>query len=108
MGEDIGALRTALARRGFGDAELLVADGVTTRARLLDVLAQAANRVASWHGGIVMLAVSGHGSFRGTTAADARPALQLADGEDRDVPWQDVFAALRVPPGVRLLLLPDT
>lgn len=108
MREDIRALADALGKRGFRGDHLVVADGVTTRKELLDVLTRAAQRIASWDHGVVFLGISGHGSFQGATAAEARPALQLADGVDRDVSWGEVFAALRVPPGVRMILLPDT
>lgn len=108
MSDDVRALATALGKRGFTGDRILVADGVATRKQLLDVLTHAAGRIASWDRGVVFLAISGHGSFQGTSAAEARPALQLADGVDRDLFWDEVFAALRVPAGVRVILLPDT
>jgi hypothetical protein len=108
MAADIRALSVALAKRGFTGDRVVVADDVVTRKQLLDVLARAAERIAGWDRGTVFFGISGHGSFQGSTAAEARPALQLADGPDRDVPWDDVFAALRVPVGVRVILLPDS
>ena len=108
MRDDVRALAMALGKRGFTGDRLVVADSVTTRTQLLDVLTRAAGRIASWDRGVVFLAISGHGSFQGSSAAEARPALQLADGADRDVFWDEVFAALRVPAGVRVILLPDT
>jgi hypothetical protein len=57
------------------------------------------------------LQVSGHGFFDGATAETARPGLLFEDSEDvtddDHIFWSDLFAALALPVGVSLTILPD-
>ena len=68
--------------------------------------------MATWQRGDVWLYFGGHGTFRGTTAADAQPGLQLTSAlhpaQEEQVWWDEVFAALQVPAAVQLTLLPDS
>jgi hypothetical protein len=105
MQNDLSAMYNALTARGLQPHEIMTMGGPISRKLLMAFLEQAADLVAPWDDGVVFLAYSGHGSFTGTSARDARAALQLATGEV--VPWQDVFRKLRLPAGVRLALLAD-
>jgi len=112
MSQDMLAISDALKQRGFRGEQIVSVEGVLTRNVLLDFLANVSRRVAGWSsGGDLFVFVSGHGAFRGTSAADARVGLLLSgDGlaADHEVWWDEVFATLRTPPGVRVILLPDT
>jgi hypothetical protein len=50
---------------------------------------------------------SKHGFFHGETVDVARPALREDHGDDGHLLWDDFFAALALPAGVGLTLLPD-
>ncbi len=111
MSQDMLSMADAVKQRGFTPDQILTLEGVLTRNVLLDFLGNVALRVASWDRGDVLLAVSSHGTFRGTTAADARPGLLLSANEPaslHEVFWDEIFRALGLPAGVRLILLPDS
>jgi hypothetical protein len=86
--------------------------GPLTRSVLLAFLHDVQRRIGAWHRGEVWLSFSGHGTFRGTTAAEARPGLLLTNAlhsaQEEQVLWEEVFAALQVPATVQLTLLPDS
>ena len=112
MHNDLVAIYNALRQRGFAPEEFLVLEGPLTRSLLLAFLHDVHQRIASWPSGHVWLSFSGHGSFRGTTAADAQPGLLLTSAlhpsHEDQVWWEEVFAALKVPAAVQLTLLPDS
>jgi hypothetical protein len=112
MHNDLVATYNALRQRGFAPEEFLVLAGSLTRSLLLTFLHDAQRRIGSWHSGEVWVSFSGHGTFRGTTAAEARPGLLLTSAlhpsHEEQVLWEEVFAALQVPAAVQLTLLPDS
>jgi hypothetical protein len=112
MFNDVVATYNALRQRGFAPEEFLVLAGPLTRSLLLAFLHDVQRRVSAWHSGEVWLSFSGHGTFRGTTAAEARPGLLLTKplhpSQEEQVLWEEVFAALQVPAAVQLTLLPDS
>jgi hypothetical protein len=110
MQADLDAMRVALQRRGFADSELLTLDGPLDPDVLTRFLRAAAQRIATWPQGEVLLYYTGHGFYSGETVADARPGLHLAKPSASNqyrIYWDEVFAVLAVPPHVRLVLLPD-
>lgn len=112
MHNDLVATYNALRQRGFAPKEFLVLEGPLTRSLLLAFLHDVHKRIAIWPSGHVWLSFSGHGTFRGTTAADARPGLLLTSvlhpSHEDQVWWEEVFDALDVPTAVQLILLPDS
>ena len=112
MHDDLVATANALRQPGFEAEEFQVLEGSLTRSVLLAFLQDVHQRIASWRHGEVFFAFSGHGTFSGTTAAEARPGLQLTDdlrpSPAHQVFWDEVFAALNVPAAVQLILLPDS
>ena len=111
MSQDMFSMADALRQRGFAPGEVVGLEGVLTRNVLLDFVANAGRRIATWDRGDVVFFLSGHGTFSGTTVADARPGVRLSgDGlaADYEVFWDEIFAALRIPNRVRLIVLPDT
>jgi hypothetical protein len=112
MFNDVVATYHALRQRGFAPEEFLVLAGPLTRSVLLAFLHDVQRRIGAWQRGEVWLSFSGHGTFRGTTAADARPGLLLTNAlhpsQEEQVLWEEVFAALQVPAAVQLTLLPDS
>ena len=114
MRADLLAMVDALHRKGYRDDEILRLDGVLTREELLVFLGEARDRIAGWSEGLVFLHYSGHGAFwpwDAETAAAARPGWQPEPdtllSPNRWVFWDEVFAALAVPTGVNLAVLPD-
>jgi hypothetical protein len=97
-------MHQALRRRGFKADEILTLSGPFNSQMLKNFLADAGRRVRDWRGGTVFLAYSGHGEHR---AQDGRPRPYLRLPKDELVPWEDVFKALPLPRGVRLILVPD-
>ena len=112
MHNDLAATYRGLRQRGFAPGEFLVFAGSLTRSGLLAFLHDVRTRVRAWPDGDVWFSFSGHGTFRGTTVAEARPGLLLASSlhpsPEEQVTWEEVFAALRVPAAVQLTLLPDS
>jgi len=104
MQNDLGLIYEAVRRRGFAPEEFLTLSGALNRRLLLALIREASESINGWKSGELFLFYSGHGSFEGSTLADARPGLQLMSDL---VLWDEVFAALALPSGVRLTLLPD-
>ena len=112
MHNDLVATYNALRQRGFSPEEFLVLAGPLTRSLLLAFLHDVQRRIGAWQRGEVWFSFSGHGTFRGTTAADAQAGLLLTSAlhpsHEGQVWWEEVFAALDVPAAVQLTLLPDS
>jgi hypothetical protein len=112
MHNDLMATYTTLRQRGFSPEEFLVLAGPLTRSLLLAFLHDVQRRIGAWPSGEVWLSFSGHGTIRGTTAAEARPGLlftsTLHPSPEDQMLWEEVFAALQVPTAVHLTLLPDS
>ena len=67
--------------------------------------------MAGWKNGAIFVHVSSHGFFDGDTPETAKPELLFGDSDDvtddDHLFWDDFFAALALPAGVGLTLLPD-
>jgi len=111
MYNDMTAMARALQGRGYSADQILCLHGRMDRHLVLACLQAASRRVALWTQGSVFLHVSCHGFFAGETVEDARPGLLFGDtddiADDYHLFWDDLFAALTLPAGVRLTLLPD-
>lgn len=111
MLRDQAAMAEALLARGFAADEILCLHGRLDRPLVIAWLQAASRRVAAWAAGTVFLHVSSHGFFDGDTPETARPGLLFSDSEDvtddDHLFWDDLFAALALPAGVGLTLLPD-
>jgi hypothetical protein len=112
MSRDVAAAQTALQRRGFTRSEVIVLDGDRSRDAVLGCLGGVRQRIRGWREGDLFILVSGHGTYKGTTVADARPGLLLSGRypppPELAVYWDEIFLALDVPAGVRAILVPDT
>jgi hypothetical protein len=112
MHNDLVAIYNALRQRGFAPEEFLILEGPLTRSILLAFLHDVQKRISSWQRGEVWFSFSGHGTLRGTTAAEAQPGLLLTSAlhpsHEEQMWWEEVFAALQVPAAVQLTLLPDS
>jgi len=110
MHNDLVAIYNALRQRGFAPEEFLVLEGSLTRSVLLAFLHDVQRRIGLWQHGDVWFYFGGHGTLRGTTAAEAQPGLLLTGAlhpsQEEHVWWDEVFAALQVPAAVQLTLLP--
>ena len=111
MHNDMMAMSQTLQGRGFLADQILSLHGRLDRPQVVAFLQAASRRVAAWTQGSVFLHFTGHGFFQGETAAEARPGL-IFDGtadvaDDYHLFWDDFFAALALPAGVKLTLLPD-
>ncbi|MCX6033141.1 MAG: hypothetical protein NT169_28135 [Chloroflexi bacterium] len=111
MYRDLTAMAQALQGRGFSADQILCLHGRLDRPLVVAFLQAASRRVAAWAVGSVFVHVSGHGFFDGETADETRPGLLFGDTEDATdddhLFWDGFFAALALPAGVRLTLLPD-
>jgi hypothetical protein len=105
------AMAEALLARGCAADEILCLHGRLDRPLVLAALQAVSRRVAGWTAGSLFVHVSGHGFFTGDTLETARPGLLFAEsddcGDDGHLFWDDFFAALALPAGVGLTLLPD-
>ena len=111
MLRDQTAMTQALLARGLPADQILCLHGRLDRPLVVEFLQTAGRQIAACQSGSVFLHVSGHGFFDGDTAETARPGLLFGDSEDvaddDHISWDDLFAALALPAGVRLTLLPD-
>jgi hypothetical protein len=107
---DQAAMHQALRARGVAPGQILTLGGSVGRAQVLDFLRDAGRRVAKWQDGLVILHYTGSGYWpEGNVAVDkTKTGLDhLGPAHDEHILWDEVFAALDLPAGVRLLLLPD-
>lgn len=111
MRRDQAAMAGALLARGLAADDIRSLHDPLDRPRALAFLAAAGRHVAGWTEGSVFVHVSGHGFFAGDTTETARPGLLFSESDDvtddEHLFWDDLFATLALPPGVRLTLLPD-
>jgi hypothetical protein len=111
MFNDQTAMIQALLARGFSADQILCLHGRLDRALVIAFLQAASRRVAGWSEGAVFLYDSGHGFFTGDAVEEARSGLLFGDSEDMTdddhLFWGELFAALALPAGIRLTLLPD-
>ena len=112
MDRDQAAMAQTLLARGFAASEILCLHGRLDRPLVIGVLADSepARRQAGTHGS-VFLHVSSHGFFTGDTLEEARPGVLFEESAEADddghLFWDEFFAALALPVGVSLTLLPD-
>ncbi|PON18041.1 hypothetical protein C2W62_10100 [Candidatus Entotheonella serta] len=108
---DLSSMYEILRHRGFATEEILLMQGLLTRRAILILLHDAHQRIRSWRQGEVFVYVSGHGFYRGTSAANAIPYLLLRQtgtpSSEEEVGWKEMLDTLAVPPTVRLTILPD-
>ncbi len=106
---DSDAMYRALRARGFEPEQILVLYGALKREQVLSYLKDAGRRVAGWSDGQVVLYLSCSGHFPPIKEGEKiKTGIQLQeDGSPEFVLWDEIFEALAVPQGVRLLLLPD-
>jgi len=111
MRNDLTAMTQALLARGLTADRIFSLHGQLDRALVLAFLRAARRRMDDWKAGSLFIHISGDGFFVGETAETARPGLEFsATGDltdDYHLLWDDFFAALDLPAGVRLTLLPD-
>ena len=111
MSRDLAAMAEVLLSRGFSADRILCLYDRLDRPLVIAFLQAASRRVAGWSEGSVFLHVSGHGFFTGDTVEEARPGLLFGDVEDvtddDHLLWDELFAVLALPAGVKLTLLPD-
>ena len=107
MQNDLVAIRKALRLRGFSSEEIHELEGRVDRESLMSFLTDASRRVSGWRSGEILLYYSGHGGWTGTPPSNARAGLWLDSAKD-PILWDELFAKLRPPAGVKLILLPDS
>ena len=105
------AMTQALLARGLPADHIFALHGRLDRNMVLSALHNIQRRMVGWQSGSLFVHVSGHGYFVGEMGDTAYPGLLFDDTEDvaddYHLPWNDFFAALALPAGVRLTLLPD-
>lgn len=111
MLNDLIAMTQALLKRGIPADRILSLHGQVDRPLVLSFLRTLRRHMATWKAGTLFIYVSGNGFFYGDTAKNARPGLHFSDSEDvtdnYHLFWDEFFAVLDLPAGVRLTLLPD-
>lgn len=111
MHNDLLAMTQALLARSLPADSIFSLHARLDRHLVLAFLDTARRRMAGWTEGSLFVHVSGHGFFAGDTPETARPGLLFAESEDatddNHLFWDAFFAALALPAGVRLTLLPD-
>lgn len=111
MLRDQAAMVDGLLARGLLADQILCLHGRLDRPLVTAFLQAASRRAAPWTGGSVFVHVSGHGFIQGESAENARPGLLFTESEDcaddGHLLWEDFFAALPLPAGIDLTLLPD-
>lgn len=111
MLRDQAAMVEVLLARGMSADQILCLHGRLDRPLVTAFLQAASRRAAAWTDGSVFVHVSSHGFFHGETAEEARASLLFTEsddfGDDGHLFWDDFLAALPLPAGVELTLLPD-
>ncbi len=105
------AMTQALLSSGLPADHIFALHGRLDRNMVLTALGSMRRRMTGWQSGSLFVHVSGHGYFVGETGDTAYPGLLFDDTEDGNddyhLLWEEFFAALALPTGVRLTLLPD-
>lgn len=105
------AMTQALLSSGLPADHIFALHGRLDRKLVLAALDNLRRRMAGWQSGSLFVHVSGHGYFVGENGESARAGLLLDDtqdvNDDYHLRWEEFFAALALPSGVRLTLLPD-
>jgi hypothetical protein len=111
MHNDQAAIGKALLSRGLPADHILLLHGRLDRKLVLAALDNLRRRMDGWQTGSLFVHVSGHGYFVGENGESARAGLLLNDtqdvNDDYHLLWEEFFAALDLPIGLRLTLLPD-
>ncbi|MDZ7290085.1 MAG: hypothetical protein ONB44_13430 [candidate division KSB1 bacterium] len=111
MHNDVVAMYNALIARGLSSEDILLLEGKLNRQLLMNLIGEVNNRAATWKSGEVFIHYSGHGTFTGNTASEARAGMLLArdkpSNKSNRIFWDEMFAAVRLQVNVRLILLPD-
>jgi hypothetical protein len=112
LANGVGKMQEALQARGLGAGEMMASHEPLDRERLMRRLVEVRQRISSWRDGNIFLYYDGHGMYSrsGVAGTTPEPGLQLTG--DRDDPnsallWRELWDTLRVPPGVRVLAIPD-
>ena len=107
---DIDAMHKALRERGFSAEEIVSLDGNLSRSMVIAFLTQIQKRTVLWKNGSVFLYYSGHGTYQRISETEVEPGLSLNrnfEAVEQKLLWREVFETLKLPPQVKLLLLPD-
>jgi len=111
MHDDLVSIYNGLRLRWLLPVEILTLEGKLNRELLMVFLHQAGKSVINWSHGEVFLYYSGHGNLS-TDALGTRAGMLLTSNTqsytDDYVLWDEVFAALALPPKVSLVILPDS
>lgn len=103
---DVELWQATLRAQGYAPSEVVVLSGAIGPRLFLASLEDVARRIARWRKGQVLLCYSGSGSQEHPKekGAPQHVGVALRGGAVR---WSQIFATLKVPDGVNLLLLPD-
>ena len=104
---DSNAVQQALRDRGFKPSQILSLGGGLQRKQVLDFLRDGGARASKWQNGVVFLFYSGSGYWPMGNPPLNQVKTGWELGPDDHVLWDEVFTALDLPPGVRLIVLPD-
>ncbi|MEZ4866964.1 MAG: hypothetical protein R3C14_36920 [Caldilineaceae bacterium] len=111
MHHDLLAMTQALQAHGLPADCIFSLHGQLDRALVLAFLHSVRRQMEGWRSGSLFVHVSSHGFVQGDTVENARPGLQLRNTADftaeHHLFWDEFFAALALPTGVHLTLLPD-
>ncbi|MBP8107374.1 MAG: hypothetical protein KBG20_00280 [Caldilineaceae bacterium] len=111
MHNDMTAMTQALLDRGLSADRILSLHGRLDRTLVLACLRTVRRRITLWENGSLFIHVSGDGFFIGDTSETARAGLLFDESndvtDDGHLFWDNFFAALNLPTGIRLILLPD-
>jgi hypothetical protein len=110
LGDDLALMQEGLRARGLTAAELISVLEPLDRERVASRLEEVSRRIAGWQSGEVFLYYNGHGMYAPAGGGWPEPGLQLDRKREQAssaLLWRDLFAILRAPPGVRVMVLPD-
>jgi hypothetical protein len=107
---DLQAMNKALRGRGFSAEEIVSLNSSLSRAMVVSFLTEVQQRISAWKSGAVFLYYTGHGTYRRLSETEVEPGLWLnrnLPGAEQKLLWREVFETLKLPPAIKLLLLPD-
>jgi hypothetical protein len=110
LADDMALMQAGLRARGLRSSDVISVPAAVDRPTLMRQLEAVKTRVAGWSTGQVLLYYNGHGMYGPPAGGRPEPGLQLGPNRSEQtsfVLWRELFAALAVPAGVRVLLLPD-
>jgi hypothetical protein len=110
LADDLAMMQAGLRTRGLSATDVIPVLAPLDRPGLARHAEEVGKRIAAWESGDLFIYYNGHGMYGQPVNGVPEPGLQLNSQRERTdsaLLWRELFAMLRIPRRVRVLVLPD-